>query len=222
VFGSGIRHKRRIGALAGHALAHHRRGDPAGTQRLVESRIVETGGGGVLARGREVDGARPGPQDRAQTHGAGLATRVHIATVEPEASQHGAGGADGLHLGVRGRIVARDHGVGGAGDHVAVLHHHRAKGTALPGLGAAHSLGDSQAKKALLVGQGWFAHVRAPKIAVPTRMMVAPSAMATSRSWLMPIERLPSTTLVRIRLRCSSRSWRRAAKCGRDSSGSAS
>ena len=44
-------------------------------------------------------------------------------------------------------------------------------------------------------GKGESAHAggtcggRRPKMAVPTRTMVAPSSMATSKSWLMPMER---------------------------------
>src|SRR5207244_8355587 len=37
-------------------------------------------------------------------------------------------------------------------------------------------------------GRRDHARVRRPKIAVPTRTIVAPSSMATSKSWLMPID----------------------------------
>src|SRR5262245_50980077 len=37
-------------------------------------------------------------------------------------------------------------------------------------------------------GRHFHGCVRSPKIAVPTRIIVEPSAMATSKSWLIPIE----------------------------------
>ena len=45
-------------------------------------------------------------------------------------------------------------------------------------------------------GQGRSAAARSPKIAVPTRTMVAPSSIATSKSWLMPIDSSASAACV--------------------------
>src|SRR6185437_892110 len=57
---------------------------------------------------------------------------------------------------------------------------------------------------------------RAPKIAVPTRTMVAPSAIATGKSCVIPIESSGSAPAPP----CSSRSRRSASKKGRAPSGS--
>src|SRR5262245_1601966 len=62
--------------------------------------------------------------------------------------------------------------------------------------------------------------VRFPKIAVPTRTSVAPSWMATSKSWLMPIESSWSLDASMPLVTSRSRMSRRRRKYGRASSGS--
>ena len=64
---------------------------------------------------------------------------------------------------------------------------------------------------------GGGAHPAVPKIAVPTRTIVAPSSMATSKSWLMPIDSSPehvpaATPSARKRSRSSRSSGNRAGR----------
>src|SRR5690606_7121053 len=56
-------------------------------------------------------------------------------------------------------------------------------------------------------------HSRSPKMARPTRTWVAPSSIATSKSFVMPIERMGRLW--------RSASWRMVRNTGRTSSGSA-
>src|SRR5690606_1193644 len=60
---------------------------------------------------------------------------------------------------------------------------------------------------------------RSPKIAVPTRTMVAPSSTATWKSWLMPIDSSASRSGGTPSAASRSRSWRRRRNHGRTSSG---
>src|SRR5262249_2031593 len=73
-------------------------------------------------------------------------------------------------------------------------------------------------------GMGALEHqvltIRFPKIAVPTRTSVAPSWIATSKSWLMPIDRSPRCEPSMPSSIKRSRSPRRRRKYGRACSGS--
>ena len=176
-----IRSERRIRSLALDLFSQERHGGLA-SQRLVKYGVIEARSGGLFSGGGEVHCPRPRPQNGTQAHGTRLAACVDVAAVEDERTQRGTRGSDRLHFGVCCRIVVGHDRVGRFRDDRSVLDDDRAEGAALSSLRSANRLGDGQAKEVLLVLVRRRAHVRSPKSAVPTRTMVEPSAIATSRS----------------------------------------
>lgn len=70
------------------------------------------------------------PIDGPQTHGARFARRVNVAAAEVESAQFGASIANGLHLGMGGRVVLQGNAVDAFGHNFAVARYDGTKGAA--------------------------------------------------------------------------------------------
>src|SRR5690606_4728919 len=75
----------------------------------VDERVVESGSGGVLHRGRVEHAVGPRPIDRAEAHGTRLAGRINIAPFELKGAHAGARAAHRDDLRMGGRIVTARH-----------------------------------------------------------------------------------------------------------------
>ena len=69
-----------------------------------------------------IDGCGPGPVNRSETHGAGFATGIKLASGELVCAEERAGAADGDYFGVGRRIVAGGDKINAFRDDAAVAH----------------------------------------------------------------------------------------------------
>lgn len=95
----------------------------------VEERIVESDASRIRCAVAVVDSAAVRPIERGETHGARLATGVHVAAIESKAAKLRARLANRNDLCVRGRIIGRSDTVDTSGQHLSILDDDRAERT---------------------------------------------------------------------------------------------
>ena len=116
-----------LGGVAEQRL-HRDRARPRAQRDLPVNEIVVEADVRRITAGVAVVGLRNArPIDRGQAHRAGLAAGVELAVGQLEGAQAAAGLADGRHLGMRGRVVARGHPVLAPGDDLAAADDDAAK-----------------------------------------------------------------------------------------------
>mmetsp|Transcript_67321 Transcript_67321/g.197647 ORF Transcript_67321/g.197647 Transcript_67321/m.197647 type:complete len:495 (+) Transcript_67321:426-1910(+) len=145
-----------LALLHGHSLHHLGRLPAAVLDEVLDvvDALLEAALCGHLLRDAAVDVRDPGPEDRAQRHEVRVRGAVDAAPLEVVRAEPAAGYPDRVHLGRGGGVAALQHGVGGLGDHLAVLDDDRAEGLALLRLAETRALrrrGDGHAHHPLVV-----------------------------------------------------------------------
>ena len=115
--------------------AGHRDDSPVRWERhlAIEKRVVEAGGGGLTLGGGVPDAVQAGPQNGAETHGAGLATGMDFTAGKVVSFEGGGGVTDGGYFGVGGWIAVRRDEINALSDPFSALGDDGAKGTARAG-----------------------------------------------------------------------------------------
>lgn len=99
----------------------------------VDEGIVEAGPGGVGFISGEIDFRWAGPVDGTQAHRTGLAGGIEITTLKLKGSEAGAGITDGVHFGMRRRVVNRSNRINAASNNFTVFNDDGSERSAVSG-----------------------------------------------------------------------------------------